>query len=124
MLVRAAEKSLQGAIDQPRIDFRKIGIAAAESVHGAGRVVLDHGVGSRHKSMQQIAAFGRLEIDGEAALVAIEGWEEARAKADQPARRVTIRRLDLDHIGTEIGKDQACGRTHNSMAEFQHANAG
>ena len=74
--------------------------------------------------MQQRAAFVGLEVEGDAALVAVEGAEEARGKADQPAGRIARHGLDLDHVGAEIGKDQACARTHDGVAEFEHADAG
>ena len=73
--------------------------------------------------MQRAAVVG-LEVDGDAALVAVEGAEEAGGKADQPPGRVARHRLDLDHVGAEIGEDQACARTHDGVAEFEHANAG
>ena len=49
----------------------------------------------------------------------------------KPAAKPTSRRvvsprdgLDLDHVGAEIGKHQARARTHDGVAEFEHANAG
>ena len=124
VLVGAAEKALERAIDQARICFRKIVVAAAEPVHGAGRVVLDHDVGCCRQAMQQRAAFVGLEVDGDAALVAVEGAEEAGGKADQPPGGIAGHRLDLDHVGAEIGEDQARARAHDGVAEFEHANAG
>ena len=102
----------------------KIAIAAAEPVHGAGRVVLDHDVGGCRQPMQQRAAFIGFEIDGEAALVAVERAEEAGGKAEQPAGGIAVDRLDLDHVGAEIGENEPRARPHDGVAEFEHANAG
>ena len=75
--------------------------------------------------MDQRAPFVRFQIDREAALVAIEGIEEAGRK---PARRrvcvAVRRRLDLDDIGAEIGEQQARARPHDRVAELEHAEAG
>ena len=73
--------------------------------------------------MQKIAAFVGFEVDGKAALVAVESGKESGAKADQPPGGVAVGRFDLDHIGAEIGKDQARGRAHDGMTEFKHADA-
>ena len=99
-------------------------MAAAEPLHGAGSVVFQDDVGRRRQPMQQRAAFVRFQVDGDAALVAIEGGEESGGKAEQPPGGVAVRRLDLDHIGAEIGQDQARSRAHDGVAEFEHANAG
>ncbi len=124
MLVGAAEKTLERAIDEPRVGLGEIGIAAAEPVHGAGRVVFDRHVGGRRQAVQQRAAFVGLEIDGEAALVAVEGAEETGGEAGQPPGRIAADRLDLDHVGAEIGEDQPRARPHDGVAEFEHADAG
>src|SRR5262249_25005243 len=60
----------------------------------------------------------------EAALVAVESGKESGGEADAPACRVAVRRLDLNHVGAEIGEDQACARPHDRVAEFEYANAG
>src|SRR5580700_8597233 len=74
--------------------------------------------------MQQRAAGIGFEVDGDAALVAVESAEEASSKADQPPGRIARHRLDLDHVGAEVGEDQARARTHDGVAEFEHADAG
>ena len=74
--------------------------------------------------MQQRAAVVGFEIDGEAALVAVEGAEEAGGETDQAAGRVAGRGFDLDHVGAEIGENEPRGRAHDGVSEFEHANAG
>ncbi len=124
MLVRSAQKSLERAIDDARIGLGKIRVTAAKPVHGAGRVVLDRHVGRRHQPVQQRAALTGFQIEGEAALIAVERAEEAGGKAGEPPGRIAADRLDLDHVGAEIGEDQPRARTHDGVAEFEHANAG
>ena len=50
VLVGAGEKALERAVDQARVDSAQAVIAAAEPLHGAGRVVLDHHVGGRRRA--------------------------------------------------------------------------
>ncbi len=124
MLVGAAQKSLQRAIDEARIFRRQIGIAAAEPLHGAGRVVFQNDVGGLRQAMEQRASFVGLQIDRQAALVAIEGRKESGGKAVEPAGVIAGHGLDLDHVGAEIGEDEPRRRAHDGMAELEHANAG
>ena len=124
VLVRAAQKTFKRAVDQPRIDLGEIGVATLQPVHGAGRVVLQHDVGGRDQAIEQRAAIVGFQIDGDAALVAVEGREEAGCEADQASGGIATGRLDLDHVGAEIGKDQARGRPHDGVAELEHAQAG
>jgi len=52
--------------------------------------------------------------------VAVEITEEAGGKAGEPPRRISARGgLDLDDIGAEIGKDEAGGRPHDVLGEFE-----
>ena len=124
MLVGAAEETFERAVHNPRIGLRKIRIAAAEPVHGAGRVILDRHVGCGHETVQQRPAFLGLEIEGDAAFVAIERAEEAGGKTGKPPCRIAADRFDFDHVGAEIGEDEACARAHDGMTEFEHADAG
>ena len=40
------------------------------------------------------------------------------------AERIAARRLDLDHLGAEIGQDAGAERRRDVMADFQHLQAG
>jgi len=124
VLVGPAQKTFQRAIDQPRIPLRQIGVAAAQPVHGAGCVVFQNEVGGGRQPVEQGPALVGFQIDGEAALVAVEGQKKSRGKADAPPRRVAVGRFDLDHVGAEVGEDQARRWAHDGVAEFEHANAG
>ena len=56
-------------------------------------------------------------------LLRLNRRKEAGARADQRARLVAARRLDLDHLGAEIAEDHAAGRPHHHVGEFDHADA-
>ena len=105
VLVRAAEETFQRAIDQPRILLRKIVVAAAKPLHGTGREIFENDVGLFRQPIDQCPSFVVLQIDREAALVAVECGEETGGEADQAAGRIAIGRFDFDHVGAEIGKD-------------------
>src|SRR4051794_14218053 len=66
----------------------------------------------------------------------LEGWyygfqtgrgltrrEAVRVDATQPAHRIASRRLDLDHIGAQIGKDLTGIGAGQILAEIQYADA-
>src|SRR5262249_40201416 len=72
---------------------------------------------------QDIDRLGPLEIEHEAALVAVER-DEAHALAVADRRRgaahVALRRLDLDHIGAHVGKERAGERPGDEIRELDH----
>ena len=74
--------------------------------------------------VEQRATLGIFQIDGEAALVAVECGKEACGETDEAPSRIAAGRLDLDHVGAEIGEDQAGTRSHDGVTEFEHADAG
>src|SRR5690606_2483296 len=97
-------------------------VAAAQPLHRAWPVVLDQDVGFRGETVDQRLSVLRLQVDHEAALVAVQVAEEADGEAGQAARGVALgRRLDLDHVGAEVSEHRARGRPTHGMAELQHA---
>ncbi len=96
----------------------------AEGCHRAGLEVLAEDVGARREADGDFATARILEIDREAQLVAVEHREEAGAGTEQASGVVAFDRLDLDHLGTQVAKDQAAGRPHHHVAEFDHSHAG
>ena len=78
-----------------------------------------------HQVLRHRQPLGRLHVDADAALVAVEIGEESGGEAVQPARAIAVRRgLDADHIGAEIGQHHAAGRPHHGVAEFEHGQIG
>src|SRR5437764_11141123 len=63
---------------------------------------------------------GILQVDGDAALVAVLGIELNRYIA---AARIAARRLDLDHLGAEVGEDRGGERPGHEHREIHHPDA-
>jgi hypothetical protein len=89
-----------------------------------GNEVLDQRVGRLQQLHEDRAAFGRVCVERQALLVAVEVAEETGAEAAQPPRLVAVDRLDLDHLGPEIGQDHAAGRAEDGVRHLDDANAG
>jgi hypothetical protein len=68
-------------------------------------------------------ALGGVDVDDDAFLVAVEGAEEADADPRQGARLVAAGRLDLDHLGAEVGQDHPAGGPHHHVRELDDADA-
>ncbi len=119
VLVRPGQIAFQGAVDQPRVDLRDFLVADAEPLRGARGEVLRHHIGILQQPVRDLAARGRLEVQGNAPLAAIEIDERARDMPGEPPGPVAFRRrLDLDHVRPEIRQHQAAARSHDDMAEF------
>ena len=119
--VGAVQETLEAAIDETGVTRREFGIAEAEPVHGAGTEVLQHHIGVVQDVVDEFPSAGVLEVGAEAALVAVVHREIATAGCLEAAGVVATGRLDLQYIGTEIGKDQARGGTHHHVRELDHA---
>ena len=97
--------------------------AKPEPLHRARAEILDQHIGVAHEVLRDRQPIGRFRVDADAALVAIEIREEAGGEAVQPAGAVAVRRrLHADHVGAEIGENDAAGRAHHRVAEFQYDN--
>src|SRR5262249_7793642 len=85
----------------------------------------NHEGGCCDQAEQGGPALGMLEVEGKAALVAVEGGKEAGGETAETARVIaTRRRFDLHHIGAEIGKQEASRRTHHGVAELKNLEPG
>ena len=123
LLVRPGQEALERAIDQARIDLLEILRPQPALGHRVRREVLDQHVGRLQQLHQHRPALGRIGVERQALLVAVEVAEEAGAEAAQLARAVAVDRLDLDHLGAEIGQDHAAGRSEDGVGEFDDADA-
>src|SRR4051812_14592844 len=73
-----------------------------------------------HQVLRNCQTFIRFHVDADAALVAIEIAEEPGGETVQPSCAIPVwRRFDPDHIGAQIGKHNAAGRSHHGMAELK-----
>ena len=94
-------------------------------MHRAGPVVLDHDIGRRREPVQRRLSLGTLEVDGDAAFIAIEGGKEAGGEPAQSTGVIAARRrFNLHHVCPELGKDQPGRRTHHGVAELENLEAG
>src|SRR5262249_45610457 len=79
-------------------------------------------IGTGAKPREVTALFGVAKIKRDAALAFIEHVEHG---AGLPAaRNVPLRRLDLDHLGSEHAEMPAGERPHNSLRSLDHAHPG
>ena len=104
-------------------------IAEAEPFHGARREVLDQHVGAGDQPAQDFLAAVGLQVEHDAALVAVHHQEGRGLVAD--LRRhgmpgvVAVRPfLDLDDVGAHVGEHQGAGRTSHHMGEIDDLQAG
>ncbi len=107
-----------GRVDQPGSHRPHRVVADAEAVHDAGLRVLDERVRPFDEPQQRVAAVGGLEVEHDAALVAVDAGEVAAVRPlavlprERPAvaRHVPGRRLDLDHVRAEVGQQHRAER--------------
>ena len=102
-------------------------VAHAELVHRARAEVLDHDVRAPHQLAQELLALGRLEVERDAELVAVELGEEAAeapvALADErrevPRVVGLVRVLDLDHGRAEVAEHHRAVRAGDDARDVQ-----
>src|SRR5204863_7685988 len=73
---RAAE-ARDGAVDEARIEAPQRVVVDAETAGRAGPVILHEDVGRANQPMHHLDALGRLEVERDPALVAVDGHERA-----------------------------------------------
>ena len=68
---------------------------------------------------------GRLRSTARLRLLRLKAAKKPAPKPPSPRVWSPLRRrLDLDHVGAELGEDQPGGRAHHRMAEFEDLEAG
>ncbi len=111
--------------DQPRIPCEQHVGAEPESFDRARPEVLDQHVGIGGERDQRIATRVGLEVEHDRALVPTEQLPRVRVAAfgwepPHPAHTVTRRRLDLDHVGTEVREMARRARTREHGRHVDH----
>ena len=109
------------AIDQTWIDLSQRREAELAALHHAGAEVLDQHVGAFDQIEQGLASRRILDVDDDAALVAVVA-DEIRAvfpRAEGP-ERIAGRRLHLDDVRAKVREQQACIRRGDETAQFQN----
>ena len=120
MLVWAGQESLQRAIDQFRVDPVHGVPAQAHPFQRAGAEILQQHVGLADHVMRDRQAFGGLQVQAQAALVAVEIRKEPGRDPTQLARAVPVRRqFHADDVRPQIAQHQPAGRAHDGVREFE-----
>jgi hypothetical protein len=117
----------QGAIDELGVDAGQHLVAQAQAFHGLRAHVAHHRVGAAHHLQQRVAACGVLQVEHDAALAAVELQKQRRhagvAARRVVARQVALRRLDLDHVGTQVTQGLGGVGAHRDAGQVEDANA-
>ena len=96
--------------DDARVDATQPFVAEAEALLDGGAEVLHHHVAARHQPVEHGAAARALQVDAEAALVAVQVLLVGTVTAAERAALAAFRRLlDADDVGAPVGQ-QAHGR--------------
>ena len=124
---RAAE-SPGPTVDNRRVARAHRGVVEPEPVDGLRAHVVDEGIGALDEPHHGLQAAGILEVEHDAALVAVVGEEDRTHSVLDRGRsgathRVAAGRLDLDHVRAEIsehlgrdGAEQDRGEVDDSHA--------
>ena len=114
-------------VDDARIGRLHLRGAEPELVERARPVRLQEHVGLRRQLEQDLDRFRPLEVEHQAALVAVER-DEAHALVVADRRRgaahVALRRLDLDDVGAHVGEQRAGQRPGDEVRQLDDANPG
>ena len=109
-------------------------MAEAEPLHHAGPEILQHDVGREAQGARRREICGVLQVEDDRALVAIDRSEVLgvarrlrggrRAGERRPlAHPVALGRLDLDHVGAQVGEQHPAERAGGDLAELDDADA-
>ena len=113
-------------VDEPRVHLAECRIVDAQPDLHVGPEVLHHHVGPRSETPQHGDAFLRFQIDGDAALVAMQVLEVGAVArpAGRVARVEVLGRLDLDDVRSPVSKLADAGRSRADPGEIEHREAG
>jgi hypothetical protein len=109
-----------GAVHELRIEDRQGLEIDTEALRHAGPEALDGDVGVRRQLLDDLRRLGVLQVEREAALVAVLHAELHRHVA---AAGIAARRLDLDHVGPQVGEDRRGERPGDEHGEVDDADA-
>src|SRR5262249_42737628 len=119
------------AVDQPRVLGVQRLPAEAVPIHDARTEVLDQHVGAAHQAPHQRRAGLLADVDGEAALVAVQALEVEPADLRRKAARsvgvadavAAPRLLDLDDVGAHVAEERRAPGPRRLMAHVDDADA-
>jgi hypothetical protein len=117
-----------GAVDDSRIDPGGVREVQPQLVDGPGPEALHEHVGAANEPVQDLEPAGRLEVEGEALLVAIQRDESSALPAPvgrSPGPRVIAAAgpLDLDNLGPHVSKGLGTERSGHVLGQIGNDDA-
>ncbi len=124
-LGRAGEEALEREVDDAGMHARQHVVAQAQALDGAVGEVVDHDVGAGDQPQEEGPTIRRaLQVDRDRALVAVQEVEVGRGAGRHAPRLVALAGpLNLDHVGTQVGQQQARRGPRDDVAELEDAHA-
>jgi hypothetical protein len=120
-----------GGVDDPGISLPKLEVPDAPRVHRAGAEVLHDDVGSFREPQEKLLPLGRVQVEPDVELVAVQGEEgrrhlfpEKTLGRDVPHQVAAGRHLDLDHLGAEEAEVVRGGRPEDPRRHLEDAHPG
>jgi len=115
------------AIDQALVDGSQVLVLELEPLQGLAAHVGHEDIGIADQAFQYLSPLGILEVDGDAALVAVDAQEHA-GHARMPrrpyiARAVAFEALDLDHVRAQVAEEHRAIRTEQDRCQVDDAHA-
>ena len=112
-------------VDQPAVERLEALVIDAEPEFHVGTIVLDDNVRGPDHSAKNLGAFRLLEIEGDAALVAVQILKiRSVARPAHVAALDSLRQLDLDDVGAPVRKLAHARRAGADAGQIQHFEAG
>ena len=114
-------------VDQAGIPGCDVLVLEAEALSGRMRRIDDQHVRPPDQPLEDVPRARRLEIERESPLVAVVempgivvGGARLRRNLVRDPPRIAARRLDLDHVGAEVGQDHRRARTRDEARQVDH----
>jgi hypothetical protein len=108
----------------PAVGFPDTFIVEAETNQSLGAYVGHQHIGLLRQRQRGSLALRRLEIEYDAALVAVRiqehGAHAGMAPRADPSHRIAGRRLDLHHVGSEIAQHLRRGGAHHDRRQVEY----
>ncbi len=114
------------AINQARIDLAQRLITEAQAIHHAGAKILHDNIRFLDQPMNKLDRISGFQVKRKTALSRVELTEiSAVPVAERRAQPhvIAFRRLDLDDVGTDVGKQPCAIRARQHDRKIEHAHA-
>ena len=103
-------------------------VAEAKTFDGAGGEVVEEDVGAGEQAGEDVASFGLLEVEDDAAFAAVEPGEICGKAVEDvivvACEVAAIWALDFDDVGTEVGELAGAEGSGDGLLESEEAEGG